>query len=113
MRRQHLGETWLVLGVSLGASAVWSLLRIVDRLTRAESLGSELFVYFQTVGTEASPGIVGAELGDQVETPALAREALTARLHRGSQVEPGATARLTVDTSRLYLFDPETGRALI
>ena len=79
-------------------------------VTRAESLGSELFVYFQTVGTEASPGIVGAELGDQVETPALAREALTARLHRGSQVEPGARARLTVDTSRLYLFDPETGK---
>ena len=68
-------------------------------VSRAESLGSELFVYFQTVGTE--------------ETPALAREALTARLDRGSQVEPGAKARLTVDTSRLYLFDPETGRALI
>ena len=34
-------------------------------VTRAESLGSELFVYFQTVGTEASPGIVGAELGDR------------------------------------------------
>ena len=41
MRRQHLTETWLVLGVSLGASAVWSLLRIVDRLTRAEALGSQ------------------------------------------------------------------------
>jgi multiple sugar transport system ATP-binding protein len=81
-------------------------------VTRAESLGSELFVYFQTVGTEATPGIVGAELGEEVETPALAREALTARLHRGSQVEPGAMARITVDTSRLYLFDPETGRAL-
>jgi multiple sugar transport system ATP-binding protein len=81
-------------------------------VTRAESLGSELFVYFQTVGAEASPGIVGAELGDAVETPALAREALTARLQRGSQVEPGASARITVDTSRLYLFDPETGRAL-
>ena len=25
-------------------------------VTRAESLGSELFVYFQTVGAEASPG---------------------------------------------------------
>ena len=51
-------------------------------VTRAESLGSELFVYFQTVGTDASPGIVGDELGDAVETPALAREALTARLDR-------------------------------
>lgn len=41
MRSRHLTETWLVLGVSLGASAIWSLLRIVDRLTRPESLGSQ------------------------------------------------------------------------
>ena len=41
MRRRNLTETWLVLGVSLGASAVWSLLRIVDKLTRAESLGAQ------------------------------------------------------------------------
>ena len=41
MRRRHLTETWLVLGVSLGASAVWALLRIVDRLTRAESLSRQ------------------------------------------------------------------------
>ena len=41
MRRRHLTETWLVLGVSLGASAIWSLLRIVDRLTRAEPLGRQ------------------------------------------------------------------------
>jgi multiple sugar transport system ATP-binding protein len=81
-------------------------------VTRAESLGSELFVYFQTVGTDASPGIVGDELGEQVETPALAREALTARLDRGSHVEPGTRARISVDTSRLYFFDPQTGRAL-
>jgi membrane protease YdiL (CAAX protease family) len=41
MRRRNLTETWLVLGVSLGASAVWSLLRLVDRLTRAEALGRQ------------------------------------------------------------------------
>jgi multiple sugar transport system ATP-binding protein len=81
-------------------------------VTRAESLGSELFVYFQTIGTPASPGIVDDELGDEIETPALAREALTARLDRGSRAEPGARARISVDTSRLYFFDPETGRAL-
>ena len=41
MRRRNLTETWLVLGVSLGASAVWSLLRLVDKLTRAEALGAQ------------------------------------------------------------------------
>ena len=29
MRRRYLTETWLVLGVSLGASAIWSLLRMI------------------------------------------------------------------------------------
>ncbi len=81
-------------------------------VTRAESLGSELFVYFQTVGARASPGILEEELGGAVETPAIAREALTARLDRGSQVTPGERARLTVDTERLYFFDPDTGAAL-
>ena len=81
-------------------------------VTRAESLGSELFVYFQTVGTQASPGIVGDELGEATETPALARESLTARLERRTIVEPGARARLLVDTERLYFFDLETGAAL-
>ena len=81
-------------------------------VTRAESLGAELFVYFRTIGTDASPGIVGDELGAEVETPALAREALTARLDRGSRVEPGERARITVDTSRLYFFDPDSGRAV-
>ena len=38
MRRRYLTETWLVLGVSLGASAIWSLLRIVDRLTLEQAL---------------------------------------------------------------------------
>lgn len=33
-RRVLVTETWLVLAVSLGASAIWSLLRIVERMTR-------------------------------------------------------------------------------
>lgn len=37
-RRGIRNETLLVLGVSLGASAIWSLLRIIERLTRAEPL---------------------------------------------------------------------------
>lgn len=41
MPRRHLTETWLVLGVSLGSSAIYSLLRIVDRLTRPEALSQQ------------------------------------------------------------------------
>lgn len=41
MPRRHLTETWLVLGVSLGSSAIYALLRIVDRLTRPEALSQQ------------------------------------------------------------------------
>lgn len=41
MRRQHLVETWLVLGVSLGASAIWSALSLVRKLTAEVSLSKQ------------------------------------------------------------------------
>lgn len=40
-RRALLTETALVLLVSLGASAIWSLLRIVERLTRGTALSEQ------------------------------------------------------------------------
>jgi membrane protease YdiL (CAAX protease family) len=40
-RRSLRNETLLVLGVSLGASAIWSILRIIERLTRAQPLGQQ------------------------------------------------------------------------
>ena len=40
-RRSLLTETWLVLGVSLGASAIWSILRITERLTREVALSQQ------------------------------------------------------------------------
>ena len=32
-RRGTLNETWLVLGVSLGASAIWAVLSIIRKVT--------------------------------------------------------------------------------
>ncbi|MCL2783400.1 MAG: hypothetical protein FWD80_05440, partial [Propionibacteriaceae bacterium] len=40
-RRRLVPETVIVLGVSLGASAVWSVLRLLDLLTRPAPLGSQ------------------------------------------------------------------------
>ncbi|MDR1393626.1 MAG: CPBP family intramembrane metalloprotease [Bifidobacteriaceae bacterium] len=40
-RRRTVWEVVIVLGLSLGASAIWSLLSLADRLTRGESLGSQ------------------------------------------------------------------------
>lgn len=40
-RRVLRNEVLLVLGVSVGASAIWAILRIIDRLTRKESLAEQ------------------------------------------------------------------------
>lgn len=40
-RRQLLTETWLVLGVSLGASAVWSVLSLIRKLTARAALNQQ------------------------------------------------------------------------
>jgi len=40
-RRDLLAETWLVLGVSLGASAIWSALSLIRKLTASVPLGSQ------------------------------------------------------------------------
>ena len=41
MRRRYLTETWLVLGVSLGASSIWSVLNLANRLTRGQALSEQ------------------------------------------------------------------------
>ncbi len=65
--RRTLGwETVLLLGVSLGASAIWSVLSIIEKLTRDVPLRSQTTAMNQS----ATPG------------PALARPRLPARRHR-------------------------------
>jgi len=41
MRSRHLTETWLVLGVSLGASAIWSALSLIRKLTAQVALSQQ------------------------------------------------------------------------
>ncbi len=86
------------------------------KIVRAESLGSELIVYFEPLGESSSGGEVPptqeliAEATDQVAggTPRL----LTARLSRTASVREAGPARLAVDLDRLYFFDPKTGDAI-
>jgi multiple sugar transport system ATP-binding protein len=62
-------------------------------VARAESLGSELLVYFSMNGGATS-------------LP------LTARLDRRAAVQQGAPTRIGVDLQRLYFFDPKSGAAI-
>jgi len=86
------------------------------KVARAESLGSELIVYFEPVDGSSSGGEalttheLVAEATDQVAgtTPRL----LTARLSRTASVRDAGPARLAVDLDRLYFFDAETGDAI-
>lgn len=48
-RRDLLTETWLVLGVSLGASAIWAALSLIRKLTAGRPLGSQTTAMNQSV----------------------------------------------------------------
>ncbi len=87
------------------------------KVARAESLGSELIVYFEPLDG-AKPGEevplktheLVAEATDQVAggTPRL----MTARLGREASVRDAGPARLAIDLDRLYFFDAKTGDAI-
>jgi multiple sugar transport system ATP-binding protein len=86
------------------------------QVARAESLGSELIVYFEPLDGSQSGGEalttheLVAEATDQVAggTPRL----LTARLSRTASVRDAGPARLAVDLERLYFFDAKSGDAI-
>ena len=96
MRRQHLTETLLVLGVSLGASAIWSLLRIVDRLTRAESLARQT----SALNTSVTPDRPWLDLAYQLTGIVLALVPVVLALHLLQRGDPDARHRMGFDLRR-------------
>jgi multiple sugar transport system ATP-binding protein len=82
-----------------------------------ESLGSDLFAYFHI----ESEGVQSDQLADIVEESLAetgageiqeGREQIVARLDPTSKVKRRETAELWADTSKLHLFDPESGDSL-
>ncbi|MGB8383850.1 MAG: CPBP family intramembrane glutamate endopeptidase, partial [Dermatophilaceae bacterium] len=68
LRQTLTVEMLLVLGVSLGASAIWSILRIVERLTRAQPLSEQTSALNQSV----TPDRPWLDLAYQLTTIGLA-----------------------------------------
>jgi multiple sugar transport system ATP-binding protein len=82
-----------------------------------ESLGSDLFAYFHI----ESQGVQSDQLADIVEESLEetgageireGHEQIVARLDPTSKVKRRETAQLWADTSKLHLFDPESGESL-
>jgi multiple sugar transport system ATP-binding protein len=82
-----------------------------------ESLGSDLYAYFHI----ESEGVESEQLADLVgdsldETGAAnlreGEEQVIVRLDASSGIRRGERAQLWVDTSRLHLFDPDSGASL-
>ena len=82
-----------------------------------EDMGSEVFLHFAV----DAPPVVSEGLKDALGSDALAAadvqthhhgSPFVARVPRGTAAEEGESARLAVDTTRLYFFDPESGDAV-
>jgi multiple sugar transport system ATP-binding protein len=78
-----------------------------------ESLGSELYAYF-----DVKSGEVHSEQLDELAADAGLEEvpgagaAVVARLDATSAAAPGTEIELSLDTSQIKLFEPDGGRAL-
>ena len=81
-----------------------------------EAMGSENYAYFHLEGTRVESDQLeeiaqDAGLGE-VPSASGGETALVARLNEQSKIAKSTDAELWVDTRRLYLFDPETGKSL-
>jgi multiple sugar transport system ATP-binding protein len=84
------------------------------RIDLVESLGAEKYAHFAVGGD----GVESAELAELAadaglhETPSGGEGDVVARLEAASRIERGEEAELWVDTSKLHLFDADTGQNL-
>ena len=81
-----------------------------------EALGSDSYAHF-TVDSEPVASTELEELLEDTDSAGVAPAAdgvqIVARLDAGSRVTQGQQAELWVDTSKLYLFDPDSGLSLL
>jgi multiple sugar transport system ATP-binding protein len=87
-----------------------------SRIDLLEPLGSELDAHF----TVQAPHVASKELDELAQDSGTAElwrssggVSLVARLDRDSRVAQGEEAELWFDSSRLYLFDADSGRSLL
>jgi multiple sugar transport system ATP-binding protein len=93
--------------------------RIKTTADLTEPLGSEVLVYFRAGTKSVVSSGVAADAGTDAEFSLGSEDGdgahnarLVARVSPRSRVAVGSPIELTVDTSRLYFFDPDSGAAV-
>jgi multiple sugar transport system ATP-binding protein len=85
------------------------------RVDVVESMGSELYAYFDV---DIKGEVQSDELADLAkdagleDLPSGGAQHVVARLDAASKAAPGAEIELTLDTTQIKLFDPDGGRSL-
>jgi multiple sugar transport system ATP-binding protein len=91
-------------------------LRFTAKVDVVESMGSELYVYFevQHEGVESSElQELAADSGmEDLPSHGAGGQQIVARLEAQSQAKAGGEVELGLDTSKIKLFDPDGGRNL-
>jgi multiple sugar transport system ATP-binding protein len=79
-----------------------------------ESMGSEVYVHFTVAGERAAAGDLDELAGDTGahDVGAGTENEVVARLDAAARPREGETAELWIDTGRIHLFDPASGRSL-
>jgi multiple sugar transport system ATP-binding protein len=82
------------------------------KIDLVESMGSEQYAYFDTEGEIESKEL--QELAEDAGADAGTSEAHTvvARIDAASQIKRGEESELWVDTSKVHIFDAESGKSL-
>ena len=82
------------------------------KIDLVESMGSELYAYFDTKGGVESDQLaeLAADVGIE-DTPAD-EHTMVARLSPESGIRRGEEAELWLDTSRVHVFDQQSGKRL-
>jgi multiple sugar transport system ATP-binding protein len=84
------------------------------KIDLVESMGSEQYAYFKLEGESVQSDELRelAEDAGATEVPSSGEGTVVARLDAASQVKRGDEAELWVDSTKLHLFDPESGQSL-
>ncbi len=119
----HKAGTDVIVGIrpehfedaSIEDSSLSDRLRFRTQLDVVESMGSELYAYFEvkTDGVRASElSELAADSGIEDLPTHGGGQQIVARLDAGSGARAGGEIELSLDTSKMKLFDPDGGRSL-